>query len=166
MGPEMRSLEVVLLAVVILAGLRWQVFLFQKDSKHPFPPRRLYLPLLASLCVFVGYACIAVLSLVDERKPEFGIEAAGELLFKAVIFTVALNVKTFLGPWFVAYSIGGAIYCYFEYQELRFWPLLDVLLDWVFDGTPRWFKYAYLALTTVYSLVSSIVDGWEDNVSV
>jgi hypothetical protein len=160
MSPELRSLEVVLLALIVAGSLYWQQRLLRDDCRVGFPPRRLYIPLVVSLLVLIGYLFYGVLSLTDARKPEFGAGSFLEVIAKALVVALALNVKTLLGPIFIGYSIGAMLYCYFEYNEWAFWPLLDLLLDWLFEGSPRWFKYVYLTATFGYALVASVVDDW------
>jgi hypothetical protein len=47
-----------------------------------------------------------------------------------------------------------------ECSEIAFWPLLDILLDWIFDGTPFVVKYVYLAATSTYATVTSVMEEW------
>jgi len=158
MNPELRPVAIVLLAAIVYAAFRMQIRLLRRDSEHHFPPRRMYVPLVVGAVFIVGYFGYAVLSLADPRKEPFDLGDAFAIVLKAVVLAVALNVKTLLGPLFVGYSIGGTVYCWFEYGEWVFWPLLDSFYDWVFGANPAYLKYVALGLTFVYTVATSFGD--------
>ena len=166
MNPEKLALEVLGLGLLLILGGYFQIRQIQRDvKKGNWPPKRLYIPLVFSGLAFMGFIFLGVLKLISPRSPDFDLVQMSALVGKGIVFGLLLNGKALLSPAFVAYSLADSLHCWCEHDELTLWSLLNEILDWVFDGLPRWLKYTYLALTFTYALVCSLgKEVLEDNV--
>ncbi len=158
---EWRPLEILFLGIIVILGLRGQRRQFRRDCSHPFPPKRLVPPAIFSSLIVIGYVVYAISLACDTQRREFTASHAFELIIKSLVFTLLLIIKSYFGTFFVAYSFGGFIYNYFEYQKFYPWPILEPLIDWLFSGAGKWIEYAYMAITIVYALSTSIAEGFD-----
>lgn len=161
MNPSFRALEVIGLGLLVGLGVWLQYRQFNRDRQRAkLPPPRLYVPLWAGAVAVLGWFCAGLYCLADSRKPDFGMFHFSEFVIKSIILAFALNVKALAGPLFLSCTLGSSLYGWLEYSEIAFWPLLDILLDWIFDGTPFVVKYVYLAATSTYATVTSVMEEW------
>jgi hypothetical protein len=158
MNPNQRALEILLLASLPVAGILGQWRLWTSD-KLVYVPRRLYLPLGLGLLVFGGFLLHTVISMVDPNKTNVSlVDSLGTILLGFCIL-IALPLQAYFGPLCVCWSLAWSVYLWFEYQQLHYFPVLDLLFDTLFQGTPYWLSVVYKVAMLLYCALSSLVEG-------
>ena len=151
---------ILLIGGICLVGILWQLRLFKKD-KAVGKAQRLRIPAYFCAAVIIGFVGFGLFSLFDSRNRTYSPEDLFRTTGKAIVFSICLLGKSYLGPLFVAGALSYSVYCFAQFGHLESVPILSGILDWVFDAAPDAVQSGYLVLVCLYAFGSSFHDAFE-----
>lgn len=166
--PRYLPIEILLIGLLVVGSVVWQVKLCEKDSSSWYGwddfadyPKRLRVPLGVGFITMVGAIGYVIVTMVqgDGERMLLGFF----VFLRAIVFSVVLAFKAYIGPLFTAFVLGTEIYFLFEYKSFHAIPIVSALVDWLFDFAPEWLGATYIALTAAYCFCSSVWESFFDS---
>lgn len=146
------TLGYILAGALVIAGAVFQFNLFfEVDSEAKFP-RRCFVPIgfgiLLCLGLFVGLLLAPPSNQVTFKT----------YLEQAAAFTILSSFKAWMAPTYLASSLAYTLAVACAGQGFHFDPLLEHLVEFIFERTPPWLALTYAIVSHVYLLGSSIFE--------
>lgn len=124
-------------------------------------PRRMVLPSLLGMIVFLGVAVWGAFKLATGDTVGFdGWDYAGALL-RAFAFFIGMAVKGYLAPIVAGVVLSYSVYMAFTAGTFETLPFLKTFVSWALGLTSHWIGTAYAIVWLVYSIgatVDSVVE--------
>jgi hypothetical protein len=143
-GSALRdALEILLIGGTTIVAILWQAYLIRGDQGQI--PKRLIVPWGVGSAMFVGVFLRGAIRLYDGHLLEFGVGTLLSELFIVVIVTIALTIKTYLGPVFLGATLVQLVYSGFELGHLIVTRWVLGIINLVLPGLPEYVGVVYVA---------------------
>jgi hypothetical protein len=138
---------------IVICGLAWQFYLFEKDATTNFV--RVSFTGALSILIVVGAIGYTIFAAIDP-KVSLGFTGSLGLIWTSVLISLLVFVKQYLGPLFLGVSLAWATYMGLQHGEFQLIPYLQTAAAWLFSNAPDWAASTYLTVSFIYSAISAI----------
>lgn len=171
----MNALMIILMGVSILAGIYWQLILYNNDGGGLFyvfdnivekyeAPKRLYAPIFISLILFFGTIIWGIIAILVDDNSQLNTLDFLIYLFRIFILGFLWIVKSYFGPLILTFLLCVSIYYLFEYGQIKHIPLVSMLYHWAFEELPGWVEITYYVLVIINCFGGSLFDFFSETI--
>ena len=151
----MSQLGIVIIGIIVLLSIIWQVTIFKKIN-YDSESLGLLLgpPLGIGAVITFGVLVYSIFLFMDETKSISFVYVVKHTVM-AIIFTVIIMFKSFLGPMFNGWLASYSAYNYFEHNIFEVWPFMNWIISLVIEAPGDVATFVYTAIFMSLSLFLS-----------
>ena len=152
----MDSIGILVIGIIAVASVAWQIRIFNNIGRSEAAMIPLVgVPAGIGGVITIGVLLYSIFLYIDDGKNFMFFDIITSTFF-ALVFAIILTLKNFLGAlvngWLAAYSM----YHYFEYGELKIWPVMSWVISLIIDSAEN---YTVILYTLIFMLGSIICGG-------
>lgn len=156
--PGKYILMVLAIGILFSIVIMWQAYLIAEKDQEKDGLTRIVPPIIVGAVLFLGVFVTNLHGWADERI-ELSFLDALENIGKCLLLSAALIAKSYLGPLTLGFTSSYIIYSLVIHGEILTIPLVQSLFEWTFVAAPDWMGVTYVAVVSLYSLLSSLYDS-------
>ena len=144
---------VTIVGIIMLISIAWQIGVLMSIFEGAGAPIIFGPPSALGAAVILGELLYSIFTWLDGQTSDFGPLQIMYNVGKAVLFSIILVIKVFIGPMILGKNASYSVYNYFQHNIIEIWPVMRWIVGLIFENAPDPIVLVYTIGFSIFSMV-------------